>query len=122
MPEAWFIPHIVKAHIEPGSKPITDENPHYKIVGRKHFQHETLDHKKGEYGRGPIHTNSIEGYWSLLRRQIYDIHHWVSAKHLDQFVAENSWRYNRRDVHDAPRIGEFIARLDGQLTYKAPIQ
>ena len=88
----------------------------------RNYKHETVNHTKGEYGRGPVHTNGIEGYWSQLKRQIYGIHHFVSPKHLHNYIAESSWRYNRRAVENAPRMGEFIARLDGRLTYKALIQ
>ncbi len=65
--------------------------------------------------------NGIEGVWSLLKRQIYGIHHWVSAKHLARYVDEAVWRYNRRSVADPMRVGEFLGRVDGRLTYQALI-
>jgi hypothetical protein len=66
-------------------------------------------------------VNGIEGVWSLLKRQIYGIHHWVSAKHLAKYVDESVWRYNRRGVIDRARVAEFLSRVDGRLTYAALI-
>jgi hypothetical protein len=47
---------------------------------------------------GVIHTNSIKSVWALLKRQIYGIHHWVSVKHMDRYLSEATWRYNRRSL------------------------
>lgn len=68
-----------------------------------------------------LHTNTIEGAWSLLRQQIVGIHRLVSAKHLPRYVAEAEWRYNRRKVAGAARLDEMIAGADSQLTHKALI-
>ena len=94
----------------------SDEHPGYRYLGRT-FPHEVVRHSAGEYRKGRAHTNTIEGLWSLLKRQIYGIHHWVSAKHLDRYVAEAVWRYNRREVKDGPRVSEFLSRVDGRLRY-----
>jgi ISXO2-like transposase domain len=67
------------------------------------------------------HINSMEAVWALLKRQIYGIHHWVSAQHLHLYISEATWRFNRRVLKDVPRFAEFLARLDGRLTYKALI-
>ena len=85
------------------------------------YHHGYVAHSKGEYGRGKVHINSIEGYWSQLKRQIYGVHHWVSAKHLAKYTDESVWRFNRRDVADGVRLNEFIGRLDGRITYKVLI-
>lgn len=71
--------------------------------------------------RGAAHTNSLEGFWSLLKRQIYGIHHWVSAKHLDQYVGEATWRYMLRDQADGSRVTTLLAQTDGRLTYNVLI-
>jgi len=52
----------------------TDKRVGYKHLG-KHFPHVAVDHADGEYVRGRAHTNTIEGYWSQLKRQIFDTHH-----------------------------------------------
>ena len=86
------------------------------------YERKTFSHSRKQYGDGGDgHTNSIEGVWALIKRQIYGIHHWVSAKHLDRYLAEATWRYNRRQVKDCNRIAEFLTRVDGRLTYAALI-
>ena len=68
-----------------------------------------------------IHVNGIEGVWSLFKRQVYGIHHWVSPKHLQQYLSEMTWRYNRRELDEGDRMNEFLTRVPGRLTYKALI-
>lgn len=58
---------------------------------------------------------------ALLKRQIYGIHHWVSVKHLDQYVSEAAWRYMLRERVDGARVTTLLAQTDGRLTYKALI-
>ena len=98
----------------------TDEHSGYRLLGRT-FNHRVVRHSKGEYVTGRAHTNTIEGYWSHLKRQIIGIHHWVSAKHLSRYVDEMTWRYNRREMAEGARVDALIACADGRLTYRALI-
>ncbi len=98
----------------------TDKWVGYKHLG-KEFPHVAVDHAAGEYVRGRAHTNTIEGYWSQLKRQIFGVHHWVSGKHLCRYVSESSWRYNRRDMDEGERLNALIAGSDGRLTYQGLI-
>lgn len=111
----------VVENVELGSRLMTDETNVLREAGLV-YRHTTVNHSRGQYGNGGDgHTNSIEGVWSLIKRQIYGIHHWVSAKHLDRYLAEATWRYNRRDIKDGSRIADFLKRVDGRLTYAALI-
>jgi transposase-like protein len=111
----------VRANVDRSAKLMTDNWPGYRGLDRA-YDRLSVDHSKDEYVRdGYIHVNSIEGFWSLLKRQIYGIHHWVSRKHLHRYVDESTWRYNRRAVKDRNRIAEFLSAIDGRLTYKALI-
>lgn len=108
-------------HVKVGAKLMTDEWIAYTGL-HKTYDHESVAHGAGEYSKGDgIHINSIEGVWSLIKRQIYGIHHWVSKKHLDRYLAEATWRYNRRGLEEVARMGEFLTRVDGRLTYNALI-
>ncbi len=98
----------------------TDEHASYAGLD-KDFVHKFVRHSKGEYVSGNVHTNSIEGYWSQLKRQIIGIHHWVSAKYLGRYVAESSWRFNHRKLGEGTRVDALIANAAGRLTYKALI-
>jgi hypothetical protein len=115
------IAKLVSANVKDGSVLLTDEARAYAHLDGR-FHHFTVNHKTGEYVRdGFIHTNSLEGAWSLLKRQIYGIHHFVSPKHLGRYVSEMTWRYNRREMEDGSRVDALIAGSDGRLTYKALI-
>jgi transposase-like protein len=98
----------------------TDEHAGYRNLGRD-FPHRVVRHSAGQYVDGRAHTNSIEGAWSLLKRQIYGVHHWVSSKHLSRYVDEMAWRYNRREMAEGGRVNALIAQADGRLTYRALI-
>ena len=63
------------------------------------------------------HVNGLEGVWSLLKRQVYGIHHFVSGKHLHRYVDEAVWRFNRRNIEEGSRVSELLARVDGRLRY-----
>ena len=98
----------------------TDEHSGYRRLGTK-YPHGVVRHSKKEYVSGDTHTQTIDGYWSQLKRQIIGIHHWVSPKHLDRYVAESSWRYNRRNTGEGNRVNDLMAHATGRLTYKALI-
>lgn len=114
--KADTLDNIVSHHVKAGAALYTDEHHGYRTVGRA-YRHETVEHGREEYARGAVHTNTLEGFWSLLKRQIYGIHHWVSVKHLDQYVAEATWRYMLRERADGPRVTTLLAQTDGRLTY-----
>lgn len=108
---------FVRENVSPQATLVsTDDHSGYKYLSRT-FKHGVVRHSRGEYVLGRVHTQTIEGFWSLLKRQIYGIHHWVSVKHLDRYVAEATWRYSRREVKDGPRVSEFLSRVDGRLRY-----
>jgi transposase-like protein len=81
-------------------------------------QHQTINHVKEGHTRGDVHTQTIEGVWAQLKRQIYGIHHWVSPKHLQNYVNEMAWRMSRREMTANERIAALCERSDGRLKYK----
>jgi transposase-like protein len=111
----------VEAHVKEGSIVFTDEYAGYKGLGKTYY-HRTVNHSQGEYARAfYFHINSIEGAWSHIKRQIYGIHHWISDKHLGNYLSEMTWRYNRREIAEGDRMNGFFGRVEGRLTYKALI-
>jgi transposase-like protein len=88
---------IVKDRVAPDATVYTDEKPAYKSVPQKHA---TVNHIALEYARGDVHTNTIENFWSLLKRGIIGSYHKVSIKHLDRYLAEFTYRHNRRDQQE----------------------
>jgi hypothetical protein len=77
----------------------TDESGVYRRVNRKR-PHEFVTHGRGGYVRGNVHTQTIDGFWLLLKRGINSTFHNVSRKHLPLYVAEFEWRYNNRNNPD----------------------
>ena len=87
---------LINSSIVKNSRVITDELRSYSRVASNGYLHETVKHGAGEYVRGEIHTNNIEGFWSQLKRSISGTHHAVSPKYLQLYLDEFVWRYNYR--------------------------
>lgn len=86
--------------VEPkGSLLITDEYKAYNAA-KAHYNHAVINHRVA-YADGDTHTNTIEGFWSLLKRAWYGSHHHYSRHFAPLFVAESAWKYNHRDDENA---------------------
>jgi transposase-like protein len=108
-------------NVKDGATLLTDEHVSYKRLQGPYNVH-SVNHSAGEYVRDFFcHTNGIEGAWSLFKRQIYGIHHHVSAKHLDAYLGEMCFRYNRRGMEEGERVNALLSQVEGRLTYKALI-
>ena len=94
---ATVMPHI-KQHVLPKSTVYTDEYRIYNTLPEEGYRHRRIQHVQRIYVSGDIHTNTIEGFWSLMKRGIGGVYHAVSAKHLQGYLNEYVWRYNHR--HD----------------------
>lgn len=80
-----------------GSKVYTDDWTGYLgLTERYGFEHEAVNHSAKEYVRGDVHTNTIEGFWSLVKRGLGGVYHSVSKKYLQTYLNEYSFRYNHR--------------------------
>ncbi len=90
---------IIKEYVMPKSTIFSDEWPSYDDLGRhkNEYEHRRINHSAGVYVMGDVHTNTIEGFWSLVKRGIGGVYHQVSQKYLQSYLDEYSFRYNRRD-------------------------
>ena len=68
--------------------------------------------------KGSIYTNTIEGFWSLLKRGIVGIYHFTTRKHLQKYVDEFVFRYNTRQISTQNRFNYLLSNLENRLTYK----
>jgi transposase-like protein len=75
----------------------TDENPAYGDLGDENTAHEVVKHRSEEWVRAQVHTNTIEGVWSLLKRSVVGTYHQLSAKHLPAYLDEIAFRFDNRD-------------------------
>lgn len=89
------VPRIIE-HVKAGTRIATDEAKAFKSLSDEGFRHGTVNHSAGEYVRGDVHTNSIEAFWSSLKRGISGTHVWVSSAHLPKYLAEFEFRHNLR--------------------------
>lgn len=113
---------VIKSHVKPASVIITDAHLGYEKLDKEYKGHHSVNHSAGEYKRGIAYTNTVEGFFSQLKRQIYGIHHFVSAKHLQQYCNEVAYRYNSRQLQDIDRFKCIISNVEGRLTYQALIE
>ncbi|MSQ24367.1 MAG: IS1595 family transposase [Chloroflexi bacterium] len=75
----------------------TDEFSGYVGVGDENTRHETVSHGADEWVRADVHTNTVEGVWSLFKRSIVGSYHRLSTKHMEAYLAEMAWRFNNRE-------------------------
>ena len=88
---------FIRGHIHPKSKLIvTDEWKPYIGIADHNTKHEVVNHRRKEYVRGEVHTNTIENVWSLLKRSVAGSYHKISEKHIDRYLDELEWRFNNR--------------------------
>lgn len=87
------------------------------------YTHETVKHSNKEYVRGKVHTNTIEGAWSLFKRSIYGIHHQVSKKHLQKYAVAFAFRYSTRKHTEQERFDIALTKCnEGRLRYSELIK
>lgn len=95
----------------------SDEWLGYKGISRI-YDHSIVKHNQGQYVNGRIHTNTIEGFWSLLKRGIFGIYHFTSKKHLQMYVDEFVFRYNTRKGSESARFNLLLNNIENRITHK----
>lgn len=113
---------LIRRHVDPSATLMTDEHGVYRKLGQEFAAHSTTMHSWRQYVKpGGIHSNTVEGFFSLLKRGIYGTFHSVSVKHLHRYLAEFGFRYNTRDVDDGERTRRAIRKAFGKrLIYREP--
>ncbi len=113
---------IVRANIDREAKFMTDEARHYWAVGTEFAEHGMVAHKRGEYGRGAIHTNTVEGFYSIFKRGMKGVYQHCSERHLQRYLAEFDFRYSNRialGTNDKDRAEKALKGIVGKrLTYR----
>ena len=98
---------------------MTDDFKSDKGLNKEFVRHEGINHTAKEYVRGEVHTNTIEGYFSILKRGIVGIYQHVDKAHLGKYLAEYDFRYNTRDINDMARTEAAILSGEGKrLMYR----
>ncbi|SRR6266480_755282 len=113
---------ILMRQIQRDANLMTDESRVYTKLGWKFASHNTVNHRELEYVRGIVHTNTVEGFFSLLKRGLIGTYHHVGEQHLQRYVSEFDFRYNNRiklGVTDEQRAAIALKGISGKrLTYR----
>jgi transposase-like protein len=113
---------ILVTNVRRSTRLHTDESRLYPDVGREFADHATVKHSAKEYVRGDVHTNTIEGYFSVFKRGMKGVYQHCSEKHLHRYLKEFDFRYNNRSalgIEDSERRDIALAKIAGKrLTYR----
>lgn len=108
---------LIREKVEFATKIYTDSSKLYHDL-KDNYYHASVDHSSGIYAINDIHSNGVENFFSLLSRGIIGIYHSVSAKHLQRYCDEYSWRFERRECGEVHRFNLSLENSEGRLTYK----
>jgi hypothetical protein len=104
----------VNKHVEPNADRIMTDDAggyNFQMTKFRNIPHSKIRHSVGEYVRGEVHTNTIESGFSLFKRAIVGSFHHVSIKHLQRYLDEFNYRFNRREIVDL--FEQTVARMAG---------
>lgn len=104
---------FVGGHVTSGASVFTDEHTGYSGLNTS-YTHKTVNHSSGEYVRGHVHTNSIESFWSMLKRGYRGIYHKMSPKHLHRYVTEFVGRHNVRQLDTREQMRVLVQGMAGK--------
>lgn len=116
---SYNLKKMIREHVAKTATIYTDEFRSYGGLNRDYASHQTFQHGRGEYVRGEVYTNTLEGCFALMKRWITGAFHHVSEKHLDRYIDEFVFRWNSRKVKDSERTAETIRQVGNKrLTYE----
>lgn len=113
---------ILRENMNREARLATDEAGHYLHIGREFADHGVVRHGREEYVVGEVHTNTIEGYFSIFKRGMKGVYQHCGKQHLHRYLAEFDFRYNNREacgVSDSRRADKALSGIVGKrLTYQ----
>src|ERR1700730_17293461 len=113
---------IIRQNVARETTMMTDEGGHYSRLGADLSSHKSVQHKIDEWARGDVHTNTVEGYFSVFKRGMKGVYQHCSEKHLHRYLSEFDFRYNNRTalgVTDETRADRIVKGIVGKrLTYR----
>lgn len=101
---------FIQERVLPESMIFTDEFPAYNPLASKGYIHRRIHHASKVYVVGDVHTNTVEGFWALVKNGIGGVYHGVSERYLQEYLNEYTFRYNRRD-DQSPMFKAFLGRI-----------
>jgi len=120
------VTNVLGVNVAQDTRLLTDSSNVYRRMGSALAGHEAVNHSKGEYVRETdvtVHTNTVEGFFGLLKRGLVGSFHHVSKGHLGRYVDEFAFRYNARTMSDGQRAASIVTAAEGKrLTYREPLK
>jgi transposase-like protein len=114
---------LIKEHVLPRTMVFTDDFKSYNGIGARGYTHQRINHSEKVYVNGDVHTNTIEGFWSLIKRGIGGVYHNVGRHYLQTYLNEYSFRYNRR-FDTQPMFVSFLQQVEKRdaIVRQTPMQ
>jgi len=109
---------IISQFVVEGSTIYTDELTSYTRIDKSKYTHKVVNHGRSEYVKGGDFTNTIEGFWAMLKRMIEGIYHSVSSKYLQRYVDEAVYRYNTRKASGSDCFNDMFKASIGVVDYE----
>ncbi len=116
----------IGCNVKAGANVITDSYHAYNDL-RNNYKHKSVKHSANEYVRNEldingrvafqVHTNTVEGFWSIVKRTVNGTHHWISKKHTNRYLNDMTFRYNQRQLNSQNKFDVFTSSFDGRLKY-----
>ena len=101
-------------HLDPSAHLMTDDLAGYRKLGKRFASRRSVNHSAGEYVRGEVHTNTVEGFFALFKRGVHGTFHHIGHKYMDQYLAEFDFRYSHRHVTDGARAVAGLKKVEGK--------
>lgn len=121
--ETHVVLNALTKNVDRDAHLMTDDAGVYRKVERIGYKHDSVKHSRRMYVRGNVHTNSIESFWALFKRNYHGTYHSMSKKHLDRYIDEVVFRFNNREVDMSAMFDEVTKRISkrGKMSYKTLI-
>jgi transposase-like protein len=103
--------------VKRGSTLFSDEWNGYGLVSRL-YEHHVIDHSRKQYANGNVYTNTIEGFWGIMKRGLTGIYNHTSRKHLQKYANEFCFRYNTRNLGEPERFNLLLCHSNHRITYQ----
>lgn len=121
----WLVPNsrgatlrpIINDHVVKGSTVYTDGHKGYRPLSREGYHHDWVDHESGEYVRGEVHTQTMDGYWGKLKTRLDSIGG-IRKEQLPLYICEHQWRYNSRHLNrkeQVKKLYDSLTRFGGRF-------
>lgn len=118
--ETHIVLNALTENVDRDAHLMTDDAGVYRKTNRIGYKHDSVKHSRRVYVRGNVHTNSIESFWALFKRNYHGTYHSMSKKHLDRYIDEVVFRFNNREVDMSAMFDEVTKRIAkrGKMSYK----